>query len=60
MVESFQNNTASQEVVDFLKNLKLKSRASFLHILEFIPPKFADYRLSELKDMLNLLSPIGG
>ena len=48
------------EAIEFLKNRKLKSRACFMNILEFITPKIDDYSMPVLDDMLNCLSPIGG
>ena len=60
MVDSILTENPSLEVIEFLKNIKLKSRASFLNILEYIPPKFGDYRMPVLMDLLVCLSPIGG
>ena len=52
--------SAQTPAIEFLKKLKLKSRACFMNILEFIPTTFDDYSMPVLKDLLVCLSPNGG
>ena len=47
-------------VIEFLKKLKLTSRACFMEILEFITPEMYDQSMPVLNTTLNCLSPIGG
>ena len=49
----------SAEVIEFLWSLKLKSRASFLLILEFIEPVPNDYSMPIFANFVGYLSPTG-
>ena len=49
----------SIEAIEFLWSLILKSRASFLLILEFIEPTYKNYTMPVLANFVGSLSPFG-
>ena len=60
MQVQIENALKKKVAIEWLWHCKLKSRDSFLMILEFITPIFKDYKLSILYNMLSCLSKTGG